>query len=106
MKSIKLLAVASVMAITSGCAGVSGITTPHGSLFVSSKGPVAVTSSAASTKSGKACAASYLGFVGLGDASIDAAKKAGGITEVSSVDTEQFGILGLYAKVCTVVSGN
>lgn len=106
MKSIKLLAVASVMAITSGCAGITGTVAPTGSLFVSAKGPVDVTSSAAATKSGKACAQSFLGLAGMGDASIDAAKKAGGITEVSSVDTEVFGILGLYAKGCTIVSGN
>jgi hypothetical protein len=45
-------------------------------------------------------------LVTSGDASIEAAKKEGGITRVSSVSLENSGFLGLYAQSCTVVSGN
>ena len=47
-----------------------------------------------------------LGIIATGDASIDAAKKAGGITNVASVDHDSTSILGLFATFCTVVKGN
>jgi hypothetical protein len=56
-------------------------------------------------KTGEACAMSILGIVALGDGSIDAAKKAGGITTVATVDHKSFGILSLYGNVCTIVTG-
>lgn len=59
----------------------------------------------AGTKTGEACASSILGIIGTGDASLAAAKAAGGITQVAHVDHDNFGILGLYASTCTVVVG-
>jgi hypothetical protein len=56
-------------------------------------------------KSGEACSTGYLGIVAMGDASVYAAKKAGGITDVHSVDFRVFNILGLYVQGCTVVHG-
>jgi hypothetical protein len=41
-----------------------------------------------------------------GDASIEAAKKNGGITTVSSVDTKVKSILGIYTTYTTTVRGN
>ena len=103
MKIVKFLGLASVVVIMTGCASAASPVT--GALFMDAKGPVAVTTNAAATKSGTACAKSILGWVGLGDASIDAAKKAGGITEVSSVDHASTNILGLYATFCLTVNG-
>jgi len=60
----------------------------------------------AGSKEGEACAMSILGIVGLGDASIGAAKSAGGISKVASVDHKAFNILGIYGNVCTVVKGD
>lgn len=57
------------------------------------------------TKTGEACASSILGLIAVGDASISAAKTAGGITQVAHVDHDDFGILGLYASSCTIVVG-
>ncbi len=57
------------------------------------------------TKIGTACAKSYLGVVALGDASIAAAKEAGGITKVSSVDHTSTSYFVFYGKYCTVVRG-
>lgn len=57
------------------------------------------------TKTGQACASSILGLVATGDASVSAAKAAGGITEVAHVDHDIFSILGLYGTTCTVVVG-
>jgi len=64
------------------------------------------TSNPAPTKEGKACANSYLGLVGTGDASIQAAKANGGITTVSHVDHTAKSTLGIVAEWCTIVRGN
>ena len=43
--------------------------------------------------------------VALGDSSIDAACKAGGITKIHYVDYETLNILSVYGRVVTVVYG-
>jgi hypothetical protein len=58
------------------------------------------------TKTGEACAMSILGAVALGDASLSAAKTAGGITKVAHVDHDNMGVLGIYAETCTIVVGD
>lgn len=75
-----------------------------GTLILDAKGPISATS-VAGTREGTACAKSILGLVGSGDASIDAAKKAGGIQEVSSVDYHSTSTLGIVAEFCTIVHG-
>ncbi len=62
-------------------------------------------SAQAGPKTGKACASSILGIIATGDASIDTARRNGGITSISIVDEEMTNILGLYATHCTVVHG-
>ncbi|MCX7811020.1 MAG: TRL-like family protein [Leptospiraceae bacterium] len=78
---------------------------PNGGLFTSAKIGTYGTGKPAS-KTGEACASSILGLVAIGDASVEAAKSQGGINDVSYVDYQTFSILGLYAKLCTVVRGN
>lgn len=56
-------------------------------------------------KRGEACVQNFLGLIATGDASIDAAKKNGGITTVTSVDENVSRVLGYYAQFCTVVKG-
>ena len=59
------------------------------------------------SKVGKACTSGVLGLAAWGDASIDAAKKAGGITNVHSVEVESSAILGfVHVSACTVVHGS
>jgi hypothetical protein len=60
---------------------------------------------AQATKRGQACVSSVLGAIATGDASIEEAKRAGGITQIAFVDHEQFSILGIYATSCTIVHG-
>lgn len=60
-------------------------------------------------KAGKACSRSFLGLVSLGDAGVEAAKRAGGITNVQEINREIFGFtlyLPIYAKSCTVIRGS
>lgn len=62
--------------------------------------------SATGTRTGQSESKSYCGLVALGDSSIEAAKKNGGIKTVSAVDTKVYSILGIYNKYTTTVSGN
>ena len=64
------------------------------------------TCAGASDKVGKASTTCYLGLWAEGDASIDTAKKNGGITTVSSVDVSVDSILGIITTYTTTVRGN
>ena len=91
--------------LTSFLAGCQPVQAPvMGILYLDVKGPVGATA-ASGTREGTACAHTILGMFGTGDASIDAAKRAGGITEVSSVDHSSKSILGITAEYCTIVRG-
>lgn len=57
------------------------------------------------SKIGESCASSIFGLVAVGDASISAAKAAGGITQIAHVDHDNFNILFVYATTCTIVVG-
>lgn len=100
--SIGLIVVASLS--LTGCQIVA--TPAAGWIFTEVKyGDVATTATAA-TKEGKACASSILGWVATGDASVAAAKAAGGITTVASVDHTAHQILGIVGEFCTIVKGS
>ena len=58
------------------------------------------------SKVGTATSTTYLGLVAKGDASVEAAKRNGGISSVSSVDVKIDSILGLYTTYTTTVRGN
>jgi hypothetical protein len=96
-----------------GCMPVAQQGYPIGIIYNGTRAPSLLTrveaggENRASTKEGVACASSILGLVATGDASLDAAKKAGGISTVNSVeyDASAF-IFGVYTEVCTVVHGN
>jgi hypothetical protein len=106
MKSIVNVVAIGAMAFSlGGCAmATGGQGTVTGFVYSGYKMGGAV-GSGTGTKTGQACASSILGWLGLGDASIAAAKAAGGITQVAHVDHEIFAILGLYATSCTTVVG-
>jgi hypothetical protein len=63
------------------------------------------TTATSGAKTGKACATSILALVAQGDASIEAAKANGGISEVSFVDHSSKNILGIFGEFCTIVKG-
>lgn len=55
---------------------------------------------------GEGCSYSVLYLFAWGDSGIEAAKKKSGITKVSSIEYEQFAILGaVYHRFCTIVIG-
>jgi len=85
---------------------------PFGSLYTGASIPHGMdrteTSGAGKSgdKKGEACVTGILGLAAFGDASLDAAKKAGGITDVHSVEIHATDILGfVYATTCTEVHG-
>jgi hypothetical protein len=105
---MKTTFVAAVLALSAlnGCAiATGGNGFAMGAVYSGYKSPGEI-GTAASTKIGEACVSSILGVVATGDSSIEAAKKAGGITQVSHVDHEQFAVLGVYATSCTIVHGS
>lgn len=102
MKKGLIVVAGGLVLLLSGCQAV--MSPAVGLLYADVKGPVTATSSAGS-KQGKACARSILGIVATGDASIEAAKRAGGIREVTSVDHHTTNILGIIGDFCTVVTG-
>jgi TRL-like protein family len=102
---LKLAAGALALLASTGCAVATGGTTfATGSIYAEYKSGGEV-GTAQAAKVGEACVKSILGAIALGDASIEAAKKAGGITQIAHVDHEQFSILGVYATSCTIVHG-
>lgn len=89
-----------------GLSGCMGVASPAvGVIYTDTKFGDTATTSATRTKEGKACANSYFMLVATGDASIDAAKAAGGITEVSLVDHTARNVLGIFGEYCTIVKG-
>ena len=71
-----------------------------------SAAPKRPTANKAAPKTGRACSTGILGVAAFGDASLDAAKKAGGITSVHSVEYEATALLGVvYVVACTIVHG-
>ena len=82
-KSLTLFAGAALLSVLAvGCAS----TEPQGILSVDIKLPSSNTSVATSTKKGSASCESWFGMVAMGDASVNAAIKKGGITKVNYVD--------------------
>lgn len=77
-----------------------------GALILDSQEARLVTEASVASKRGEACGENILGIIAQGDSTIDAAKRNGGITQVTSVDSDVYSILGLYSKVCTIVRGN
>lgn len=57
-------------------------------------------------KKGEACAMSILGWIATGDASVEAASRAGGITKASVIDYDDMAILGVFARRCVIVKGS
>lgn len=76
-----------------------------GFLYNDSTSPYQAADGATGPKSGEACQTNILGLVGTGDASIAAAAQAGGVQQISTVDTNFMHVLGIFSKTCTTVTG-
>jgi hypothetical protein len=106
-KAYVLLSAAFITAIGLSLAGCMPVASPlTGIIFTEVKYGFFATTATAATKEGKACAQTILGWVATGDASVTAAKAAGGITTVSHIDHTAKNILGIVADYCTIVKGS
>ena len=104
MKRLVLVsATAAMISVLSGCAMARGPVT--GFWYTDTHSGVSATSNQAGNRVGEACASSILGLIATGDASVEAARRNGGITMISSVDEKTSNILGVYANYCTIVRG-
>ncbi len=97
---MKFITILMVVLMLAGCASY----VPLGAIYTDGKMGIQA-ASGPGDKIGKACMTSILGLVATGDASINAAKAAGGITEVTNINYEVNNVLGIYGKYCLVVQG-
>jgi len=93
--------------VLSGCAGLSFASRANGpvGIYSETKANDQITDETLTSKTGEACSTSILGLVTTGDSSVPTAAKNGGIKKVVSVDNSFMQVLGVYAKFCTVVTG-
>lgn len=102
----RLAALAFALATITGCA-TTGLSSTTGYAVISFyKEGVSATEHEVAEKTGKACTNNILGVIAIGDASIEAAKRAGGVKKVASVDKDIMNILGLFGQNCTIVTGS
>ena len=100
-KAIVILTMCAFLFVT-GCATLY----PAGSIYTNISLPVTATANNGSaTKVGISQSTSIFGAVAIGDASIEAAKKNGGITKVHHVDYGVKNILGIFGTYTTTVYG-
>ena len=99
--AMSMLACASLVSLM-GCAS----TQPVGCLYTAVQLPVTATANnGPAPKVGVAECRSYLALITVGDASIEAAKKNGGITKVHHVDWDARNVLGIYGTYRVTVHG-
>jgi hypothetical protein len=91
-----------------GCAGAAFLSRPVAGgpqLYVDTRANEQITAEPLGALTGEACAASILGLVTTGNASVLEAAGRGGIRRVTSVDNHYVNYLNLYARYCIVVTG-
>jgi len=107
MKKFALPLLVIVLLAVTGCAGVTS-SPVKGVLYTNVTVPLDFERGEKDVlyaNEGLSCATSYFGVIALGDASIDAAKRVGHVTDVIMVDYRVEGLLGFYARFCTIVRG-
>lgn len=67
--------------------------------------PIAIHDNISTDRRGEACTTNILGIASQGDASIAAAKKAGNIRRIATVEAKYFNVLAVYGQYCTIVTG-
>jgi hypothetical protein len=100
---IRNLLATAALAVLAGCAYASSPVT--GVVYSDVRSGLMATSNAVGSRVGEACSYSYLGAIAMGDSSVETARRNGGISLITSVDTISNSTLGIYAKYCTVVRG-
>jgi hypothetical protein len=89
--------------VATGCGFVAE--GPFGYLYTETTTSVAVGPAESGEKMGQACVTSFFGMIAIGNASIETAMTNGGIEEIFTVNKNNFSVMGLYSRQCTVVRG-
>jgi TRL-like protein family len=98
-------AVPPLLGLALAAAGCQGVASPvAGALYTDVKGPLHA-GERVGQKEGRACARSLLGLFATGDASIQSAAEAGGISKIDSVDHHSSWTL-VAGSFCTIVRGS
>jgi hypothetical protein len=106
MKKARIYVGIAVIAVLLSSCGVAQVASPAlGIVYTDVKAPLAVTSNTNASKVGTADAASILGIIAIGDASIENASKKAGIKSIHHVDYRSTNILGIYAQYTVYVYG-
>ena len=79
--------------------------TGPGILYMDVKGTLGAAGGTETSRKGEACASTILALFAFGDASLEAAKLDGNITQVTTVDHHSTNFIG-FGKFCTVVYGS
>lgn len=97
-----LLALVACLGPMAGC-----VQSPTGPaiLYMNVRGPLGPASGTETPKVGRSCARVALALIAWGDASIDAAKRRGGITRIATIDHKSTNVLG-FGSFCTIVRGS
>ncbi|TLD82214.1 hypothetical protein LS68_004270 [Helicobacter sp. MIT 05-5293] len=103
-KFVLALGLGASLAFFSGCGGVIGA--ENGLIFSDNTTPITATSSSSASREGSATCTNILGLVALGDCSVNTAASNGSISQIKSVDSKNFSILGIYTTKTTIVKGN
>ncbi len=96
----------SLLTLSACATGSASSATGPGFIYSDHYEGVMVTANQAGRKRGEACTQNILGLVTSGDATLSAAMKRGSITVISSVDRYYNSVLGVWGKMCTIVTGN
>ncbi|MBF0338516.1 MAG: hypothetical protein HQL05_11870 [Nitrospirae bacterium] len=91
------------MVVVSGCGFVGD--GPFGWGMTYTILPVAKGPLTSGNRNGQACVHSVMGAISMGDGSIEAAMRNGGITGIYTIDLYNHSFFGIYTRQCTVVVG-
>jgi len=98
---MKKLMTLSLLVALSACAVMPS---NHGFALLGENSESVMATTSTGTKTGEACGTNYLSLFTNGDSSVEAAKKNGRITTVSSVD-RRINRYMFVAETCTIVTG-
>lgn len=108
MRKMLAFVILAVCAMALNACYVTPVKPPIGMAFSDVTAPLDhdYNKTAVSAKKGVAMSESILGLVAWGDASTQAAAKAGQIQTIDSADYHFYNVLGVYQKFETIVYGN
>lgn len=105
-KSLLFLALFGVLLLQTGCV-VAPVIPPPGFIYNDYEAPLDydVSNSNVATRSGRASTQTFVGLFAIGDASVNAAARNGGIRVIHGADYQYRNILGIYQEYTTIVHG-